>query len=202
MGKSLAQLRSEKSTVRPERPYRAVVGEGQKYVAEAKRLTEEHDALLMQPQDSDGENQPPKKLGAKTLPARAIEIRDRLAEIAAEIAEYEGDLTVRATWSDGEWEQWRIAHPAREEDEPGHRDDMMIAGGYCNSEALIGELAAFVVAWEGEPLAPGDFDALNLLRPDKKAIANMVVGLYEVGEDIPKWRSGLSALLKSGNSSN
>ena len=34
MPKSIAELRAERSTSRPERAYRAVVGEGQKYVVE------------------------------------------------------------------------------------------------------------------------------------------------------------------------
>jgi hypothetical protein len=59
-----------------------------------------------------------------------------------------------------------------------------------------------VVAWEGEPLESGDFEALNMLRPDKKAIAATVVGLYEVGDDLPKLLSGLSAHLKNAQSSN
>lgn len=198
MVKSLADLRSEKSDARPERPYRVFVGDGQKYVAESKRLVEEHDDVVTQPPAGDGENQPPKMLAKPSIPPRAQEIRDRLAELADLMAEYEGELTVRASWSDGDWKQWCLAHPAREEDQPGHRDDLMITGGYCNAEDLIVALPEFVVAWQGEPLAPGDFDALNLLRPDKKAIASMVVGLYEVGEDVPKWRSGLSAQLKSG----
>ena len=66
----------------------------------------------------------------------------------------------------------------------------------------MGDLATYVVAWNGEPLEPGDFDALNLLRPDKKAIASIVVGLYETGDDVPKLRSGLLAHLASVRSSN
>lgn len=199
MVKSLADLRTEQSDVRPERPYRVFVGDGQKYVAEAKRLADEHDDLEMQP-ESDGEGDQRPKMMVKPKSARLTEIRDRLAELTDLMAEYEGEVTVRASWSDGDWKQWCTKHPARTEDEPGSRDDAMIVGSFCNAEALIDTLSEFVVAWEGEPLAPGDFDALNLLRPDKKAIASMVVSMYEVGDDVPKWRSGLSALLKSASS--
>jgi hypothetical protein len=43
MPKSLADLVPSVPTARPERAYRAVVGDGQKFVVEVQRLTEEHD---------------------------------------------------------------------------------------------------------------------------------------------------------------
>jgi hypothetical protein len=111
----------------------------------------------------------PRKIGdSTTLTPRMVEIRERLAELRDLMGEYEGELTIRATKTDGEWEQWRIAHPARDEDEPGHKDDLMLTGGCCNADDLIADLATYVVAWKGEPLESGDFEALNLLRPDKK----------------------------------
>jgi hypothetical protein len=198
MPKSLADLRAERSTARPERAYRAVVGDGQKFVVEVQRLTEEHDEITI-----NAVSEGPRKIGdSTTLTPRMVEIRERLAELRDLMGEYEGELTIRATKTDGEWDQWRIAHPARDEDEPGHKDDLMLTGGCCNADDLIADLAAYVVAWEGEPLESGDFEALNLLRPDKKAIAATVVGLYEVGDDLPKLLSGLSAHLKNAQSSN
>jgi len=208
MVKSLADLRVEKSTVRPQQPYRAVVGEGKKYAVESRQLVAEHDDLMVEKLDlENAESQKPRKTGAKSSPRlreigeRIAAILERLVELGGLMGEYEGDVTVSAEKSDGEWEQWRIANPAREEGQPGYLDDLAIARGYCNSSALIDDLAAYVVAWNGEPLAPGDFDALNLSRPDKKEIAAIVVGLYETGDDLPKLRSGLSALRASGTSS-
>jgi hypothetical protein len=201
MAKPLSAIRSENSTVRPSRPLKVVVGDGQKYVAEIARLTAEHDELVSRPQPIEDETPRPRKLGGQVLPARVVEIRDRLAEIVPLMREYEGELMVTATASDGEWEQWRLAHPARDEDQPGHRDDLMITRGYCNADDLIDNLARYVTAWEGEELQPGDYDALNLLRPDKKQIAATVVGLYEVGDDLGKLLSDLSAFLKNGPSS-
>lgn len=218
MVKSLSDLRAEKFTARPERPYTAVVGEGQKYVIEIQRLTTEHDALSVEAADLDGQieaagdqaSERPRTVGEKADPevaalrdqaaslrVRINEIRVRLGEVTDIMADYEGELTVRATRSDGDWERWRIAHPARDEGEPGHRDDMMVTGGFCDSDALLADLATYVVAWGGEELKAGDYDALNLLRPDKKSIATLVVGLYERGDDAGKLRSDLSALLKS-----
>lgn len=191
MTKSLADLRAERSTSRPARTYRATVGDGQKYVAEVQALTMENDDILTQEAAVDR----PLKMGeSPELPSRVVEIRERLAELAALMAEYEGDLTVAPMLSDGEWARWKIEHPAREEGQPGHREDAMVQY-VCNADDLIEALATFVTHWEGEPLAPGDFDALNLMRPDKKAIAELVVQMYEVGAYLPKLRSGLQALL-------
>jgi hypothetical protein len=136
------------------------------------------------------------------VPPRVAEIRDRLADLRDLMADYEGELVIEATKTDGEWAQWRIEHPARDEDTPGFRDDRVLSGAACNTDDLIADLAAYVVAWNGEPLESGDFDALNLLRPDKKAIAATVVGLYETGDDLPKLLSDLSAHLRSVQSSN
>ena len=196
MSKSLADLRAERSTSRPRRTYRAVVGEGQKYVAEVQRLVEEHDDLIV------GLQQGPRKASESVADnAEVVRLRTALAERRDLMAEYEGELIYEATKSDGEWVRWKIAHPARAEGEPGHRDDLILAGGTCNSDDLIDDLAAYVVAWEGEDLQPGDFDALNLLRPDKKAIAAGVVGLYETGDDLGELLRGLSAHLANVTSS-
>lgn len=208
MSKSIADLRAEKSTLRPRRIYRAVVGDGQKYVAETQQLTGEMETLqIKHAAIEEAEQQKPRKTGEGVSPdltairERVEAIKARLAELADLMGEYDGDLTVEATKSDGDWEQWRIANPARGEDEPGHRDDLVLTGGHCNSDALIADLAAYVVAWNGEPLGPGDFEALNLLRPDKKVIAAMVDGLYETGDDLPKWLAALSGHRKSAQSS-
>lgn len=220
MAKSLAELRAEKFSARPERPYTAVVGEGQKYVIEIQRLTAEHDGLVAEiaaiedrleaAQERAAER--PTAMGEKVAPevadlrarltearSRVNEIRVRLGVVTEQMADYEGEVTVRATRPDGDWAQWKIAHPARDEDKPGHRDDLMVSFGYCNAADLMDDIARYVVAWQGEPLAEGDFDALNLLPSDKKAIARIVVNMYEAGDDLPKLRSGLAALLKSAD---
>lgn len=218
--KSIADLRSEKYADRPERPYTAIVGEGQKYLVELQRLTAAHDALATdqgaaeralesavaraaatpRPQGAKGDS------GVDAIKVRIAEVekqrsslRGRMGELMDLLAEYEGEVTVRATRSDGDWERWRIANPPRGEDEPGHRDDWLVASGFCNADALLDDLATYVVAWAGEELGPGDYEALNLVRPDKKAIARIVISLYESGDDLGEFRRGLSALLKSEN---
>lgn len=198
MVKNLADLRAERSTARPTIIYRAVVGEGQKHVAEVERLTDEHNEVVTRAAVEAG----PRKSGQKTtLSPRAEEIRARLAELHDLMAEYAGDLTIAATKDDGEWVRWRLQHPARPEGEPGHDDDLEIARGVCNADDLIEDIEAYVVAWEGEPLQSGDFEALNLPRPDKKEIASLVVGLYEEGANLPKLLTSLSMLRTSSPSS-
>lgn len=208
MSKSIADLRSEQAAAptRPSVPHKVTVGQGRKYVAEVQRLSEENDALLdereivMQraadePRPMGAPSAKPERV--REIDARLAEIRDRLAELVALMAEYEGEVTITATISDGEWAQWRIAHPARPQGEPGYREDVAIASGWCDSDALIEDIARYVTAWNGEQLAPGDFEALGLMRPDKKDIARKVVGLYETGDGLGELRRGLSAHLAS-----
>lgn len=213
MAKSVAELVAEHAAraeqpVRPERVYRAIIGEGQKYVVEVLQFNEELKALIAELTVLEAtEQKKPRKNGAGVAP-RILEIRERidsingrLAELAGLMGEYEGELTIRATSTEGEWKRWRLAHPARDEDEPGRRDDLLLAGGHCNVDDLMAELATYVVAWNGEPLGTAGFDALSLLRPDKKEIAAIVVGFYETGDDLPKLRADLSAYLESERSS-
>ncbi|GAB7004408.1 hypothetical protein JCM18899A_18810 [Nocardioides sp. AN3] len=212
MSKSIADLIAERAQraepVRPERVYLASVGEGQKYVVEAQQLSAEQDNLVIaEAKELAAEAQRPQKAGSKgseelrKIRERLTDVRARLAELADLMREYEGELTIRATKTDGEWEQWRIAHPARDEDHPGFRDDATLTGLACNLDDLLADLGTYVVAWNGEPLPAGGYDALELLRPDKKAIAQIVVGMYETGDDLPKWRSALSAYLERETSS-
>lgn len=204
MPKSIAELCAEKA-VRPSTTYKATVGQGRQYVAEIQRLTDEHDALLEErATETDRASEQPRAMGEKpTTPrvaeidARVADIKARLSELLKLIAEYEGDVTVTATVSDGDWAQWRIKHPARAEGEPGFNEDRVVALGWCDSDALIDDLPRYVTAWNGEPLQDGDFDALGLMRPDKKQIARLVVGLYETGDGLGELRRGLSAHLTS-----
>lgn len=199
--KTMAQLRAEQSTARPERPYRAVVGEGKKYAAETLRLTVEHDDLMTGVRRDPDASTKPRRLTDKATPPRVLEIRDRLAELAQVMGEYEGELLVRATKTDGEWEQWRLDHPARDEDAAGGKDDAEITNGHCNSTDLIEDLATYVVSWEGEELGHGGYEALNLMRPDKKAIAALVVSMYEDDDELPFLLRGLSGFLTSARPS-
>lgn len=202
--KTIAELRAEKA-VRPSTTYKATVGQGRQYVAEIQSLTNEHDTLLEERDTvSQQASDRPRAMGETGIPprvaeidARVSEIKARLSELLALIAEYEGDVTITATATDGEWAQWRIKHPARADGEPGSVEDRIVSLGWCDSDALIDDLSRYVTAWNGESLEDGDFDALGLMRPDKKQIARMVVGLYETGDGLGELRRGLSAHLTS-----
>lgn len=196
MPKSLADLRAQKRSARPERSYTACLAPD--LIAEVQALTEELDRL---PQasvaDEEGERSgPPRRQGQGEHP-RATEIRERMGELLEQMADYEGELRLRATKTDGEWRQWVNEHPARDEDEAGHKRDLEVTFGYCNADALIDDLAAYAVAWNGEPLEAGDWDVLSVANADKKKIANLVVAMYESDLSLPKWRSALSTSLRS-----
>jgi len=217
MSKSIAELTAE--SIRPSTPFKATVGQGRQYVAEIKQLTEQLDELDTEQARLNAEREDvlaqaaeaPRPMGQTMSPERVVEIDARLAEIETElatihgrlsellslIADYEGTFTITATASDGEWAQWRVEHPARGEGEPGYREDLTVAAGWCNSDALIEDLARYVTAWNDEPLAEGNFDALGVMRPDKKQMARLVVGLYETGDGLGELRRGLSAHLMS-----
>jgi hypothetical protein len=198
MSKSLAELRAAKTRSRPEHAYTVCLA--QHLVAEVRSLTEELAALDVRKQrDEDGEQDgPPKRLGEGETP-RAEEIKARLAEVLDEMADHEGELRIRANVEDGEWRRWTNAHPARDEDQPGHKRDQDVTGGYCNADDLIDDLARYVHSWNGEPLEEGDWEALGVSPADQKRLATMVVSLYESDVSIPKWRSALSENLRNGS---
>jgi hypothetical protein len=207
MTKSITELMVEKASrttpLRSTRTYRVTVGEGQRYVAEMQALTAEQQDLTAQAFAEMADR--PLKMGEQPaqpmLPPRVNEISDRMAEIAGLMDEYSGDITITASRDEGDWVQWKIEHPAREEGEPGHGEDAMI-DGVCNATALLADLATYVTHWEGEELGPGQFDALELMRPDKKAIAAIVISMYERGINLPKLLSDLRVALASGPFSN
>lgn len=197
MSKTLAEILAEPKTERPRltRDFEVYAGKGLEHYAEIQRLTIEHDRLL---EDSEGR---PAKMGAG-VPPEVAAIREQLRELTDLAADYKGTVTLANTRTEGEWIQWRIAHPAREKGEGGYREDMAITLGWCDSDALIDDLATFAVSWNGEPLAKGNFDALGIDRLDKKVMARTVIGWYEVRDDDPKaLLSGLSDFLTKSDSS-
>lgn len=195
---TLEELLAENFTERPSKPFKVVIGKGQQLVPEIMELDSELADLKAARRIAE---QAPRKAGEKTETSpRVAEIHDQLAQLLEEMRRYEGTLTITATKSDGDWAKWKIEHPAREGGEPGSRDDY-ITSGLCNADDLIEDLATYVTHWEGQPLGDGHFERLNVLRPDKKAIAALVVNLYEEGDNLPKLRSNLSAALASERSS-
>lgn len=192
--KTLAELRAEKPAARPERSLTVCLAPH--IVAEIQALTGELDSLPSAGSDDPDQAGPPKRAG-QGAPPRAREIRERLAVLLAEMAEYEGELRVRSS-EDGEWRRWVNEHPAREEKTPGHARDEEVAFGYCNADDLIDSLATYAHSWNAERLAEGDWPILaaSIGGPDLKQIATAVVAMHESRLDFRNWRTGLSASLK------
>lgn len=195
MSKTIAEIRAAKRVARPERTLTICLAPD--LVAEVQALVEELETLDISDQlDSDGRPEgPPSRMGDGDDP-RADEIRARLREALAEMSEWEGELRLRAV-EDGQWRRWVNEHPARAEGEVGYVTDIEVARGYCNADDLLDELGPYAFAWDGEPLAEGDWDtiAASVARPDKKRIATAVVAMHEQVMDIPKWGRTLSATL-------
>lgn len=199
---TLAELRATRPAHRAERAFQIslsphVVSEVEALSDELQRLTIE---AVTAGASSDGEDGPPRKMGASTRNERADEVQARLNELLEQMAADEGELRVRAV-DDGTWRRWVSAHPARdkEQDPGGYNQDLEVAGGYCNADDLIEDLALWAYTWDGEPLGEGDWAVLaaTIARPDKKQIARGVVAMHEqMGFELPKWRVGLSATLK------
>lgn len=216
MTKTVAELRANKPTGRPLRTMSVCLKP--ELMAEVQALTAEHDrllALVPAPVDEDGDEKdgPPGRMGGESpeakreradAEAQVSEIRDRLAALLDEMAEYEGEMTLRANLSDGEWRRWLNAHPARSEGEPGHERDDRVTVGFCNADALIDDLGTFVHQWNGEHITATDW--AEVFEPaigtaDKATMATRIVELYESRLDFPRLRSGLSSSLKRLNDS-
>ena len=193
-----AAKRTEKAAPRPERGVTVCLAAD--LPAEVHALTEELDALPS-PTASP-------RIGVGQHP-RATEIRTRLAELINEMAQYEGEIRVRAI-DDGDWRLWVNAHPARtapaaetetseaSEGQPGWRRDLEVTQGYCNADDLIDDLSRYVVAWNGEPVADSDWENVfrpSLGSPDLKELAAAVVTMHESRLDFRRWRARLSAAL-------
>ncbi|GAA4120474.1 hypothetical protein GCM10022215_24140 [Nocardioides fonticola] len=210
MGKSLSELRANPPVVRRSAVERVSLRPD--LVAKLQTLVNELEDLAAQrSSDPDGPAKP-QRLADRTI-MRRREIEADIEAIAAEMTDFEGDLTLEARRPDGEWVTWCQLHPARRapvrnprtgeivtDGEAGWQADQQITLGYCNSEALIEDLGTYAVAWDGDELKPGDWGSTIVLgRPDMKRLARTVVGLYENEEtDLPKLRRDLSATLRPG----
>jgi hypothetical protein len=67
--------------------------------------------------------------------------------------------------------------------------DQTVTWGWCDSSALLDRLGKYAVAWNGEPLKPGEWDWIvdNAVPGDLKEACQRVVALHEnVGERAPK----------------
>lgn len=133
------------------------------------------------------------------LPARvkvqAARLRDEAADLKGDLDAQSGTLTVRATPTSGEWRLFVDANPPRDKGAPGHDRDKRVGGGFVNVDALLDTLDTYAAEWDGEPMAPGDWDRISpAIHPgDLLTIAAAVVSLYEAPSDFALRRSALSA---------
>ena len=193
---SLADLRANPPKSRPERSLTGVSLRGD-LVALVKELNDELDSLPEPKVVTKARKASQKDADVVTVEEhpRYAEIRAELAEIVPEMEAAEGDLRLRANWTDGEWRNWADAHPARPEGQPGHERDRKYFQGACNADALIEKLGNFAHAWDGDPLVDGDWASIfepNLSPGDKIEAGRLVVSMYESRLDFQRLRSALS----------
>jgi hypothetical protein len=138
-----------------------------------------------------------KEAKATELAAKADEVRDR-------IADHNVRLQLRAK-PGGEWRQWAVANPARDEDaDPqGAARDARWAGGHVNIDALAADLHQFVTRYNDEE--PSDAWAAFVRTKGAPAhlvlAASKVVGMHEQVVDEGKSRSAWLAARRSVNGS-
>lgn len=73
-----------------------------------------------------------------------------------------------------------------------------MTSGFCDADALIGELGAFAHGWNEEPLATEDWAKHlepNIGLADKKELASNVVQMYESRLDFRQMGRDLSTML-------
>lgn len=175
MSKSLAELRQSPRVGLPERTYSLCLASA--LVGEVQRLLNELEELA--PGEEDGPR-PPKRMGDG---GRVQEIRESLRALSEEMREHTGDLLIRGV-DGGQWRLWVDANPPRED----NARDTQLAYGVCNADALIDALGTFAAAWNGDPLAEGDwaFIASKAAPGDLMEIASLVVKMHEMVVDVPK----------------
>jgi len=193
MSKTLADLRKEKDQ-RGSLPTRIVtICLDQELLADIQRLTaEKRDLEANLPRSVEDDDQ-----GEDATPARPRrqgeggKVRARLDQIAAELEplyqrlrDTEGELLIRAR-DGGSWLRWKDAHPARE----GSDVDERLSYGFCNATDLAGDLGRYVVSWNGEEFAPGEWDdwfAAKVAPADIGECVRAVVELHEARVGAPK----------------
>jgi hypothetical protein len=167
----------------------------QHLVARVKALQFERQTVAVQiARTADGDVPSSLKMGQGAQPARVSEIDAELETLYDEMREHTGVLTLEAEPT-GEWIRWRDAHPARKDGEDANGRpvlspiDQTVTWGWCDSSALLDRLGKYAVAWNGEPLKPGEWDWIvdNAVPGDLKEACQRVVALHEnVGERAPK----------------
>lgn len=132
-----------------------------------------------------GEPAGPKRAGQKS-PAESQRVKEIDAEIQAVYGQLQartGTLTLEAV-SPKEWREWVRSNPARKD----NLIDLRLAHGYCDADALLGDMALWAKSYDAEPLDEGDLDyILETAAPaDVNGLVDAVVRLHEEPTSLPK----------------
>jgi hypothetical protein len=214
---SLSEMRANKGTPppRPRSTHTVTLIEGQHLLDQIGRLDAEKTAVLMNALRNIGEDGekdgPPRKSAEPSTPPRVTEINAEMATLEAQLGEHQAELTLVGI-DGGAWQRFKTEHPART---IGHQEttrkdgdvvrgapiidgtDLRLTYGLCDAEALFNALGLFVGEWEGEPIAPGEWDewlAERITYADRRDLVTAVVALHEDRVNrVPKSPSGSSA---------
>ena len=189
MSYALSRLQASGVSTRVERTIGVCLAQGvvkQVEVLSAELSDLEFAAFRAADADDKPDDAPVRKMAQGADP-RIDEIKAELERLSDVMRENTGRLTLANTIPQGDWRRWADDHPARSEgrDENGFPlvdpYDIAVAAGYCHATALLDRLGDFVTEWEGEPLAPGQWEWLreNMHPGDLKAAARRVVEIYE-----------------------
>lgn len=204
---TLAELRAQSGPQPlPRKTVSVTLVEGQHLLAESEALMLESQDLVREETrlkeqasrtNSDGDQSgPPRKAGEGAdvgrrlaeIEARFKEIRARLDALVDEMADYQGEVTLTGI-TGGQWELFKSDNPIRE----GNRNDLVFASGACDSSALFAALGRFVTAWDGDPVAEGEWDKMlaeRITYADRRDLVTAVVKMHEVSSNrVPKSRS-------------
>lgn len=197
---TLAELRAQTGPKPLPKATRTVtLIEGQHLLARQEELKEEHLDLLMQADRDAGQaerdgRKRTQKAGQKpepSLPPRAEEIKTEIRAVGGKLAEFQSEVGLSGL-EGGEWQRYKDAHPPRE----GSDADQQLADGKCNASALFADLGRFVVSWEGDELADGDWNgwlAERICYADRRDLVTAVVEMHETRlERVPKSPSSSS----------
>lgn len=180
---TLAELRAMPADDRPETTTTVTLIKGQHLLKEERRLVDEYNDLLIQAErraeDQREGRAAPRKVGEGGGNAdRLAELKDAIAAIRDRLAEFQGEVDSRG-FGPGEWQRYKDDHPARE----NNRDDKMAAKGCCNATDLLNDLGQFASAWNGEPLADGDWDGGLVDKIMPGDLAQMVRDIVDMHQD-------------------
>lgn len=214
MGKSLSELQASPDVGPLERVANIcvagkLVDEFDRVSAELVSVQTEIDELREQADRRRDGGGPPQRSGQRSRLPELEEKADRLAEQADQLRApiMENSVAVRFRVNEGEWRQWALANPARDEqtgeganrryvDLAGYAEDMQNARGLCNVAALVGDMHKWVIAYNDEPASDAWWEFVSRAGApgDKVSAASTLVGMHVNGVDPGKsrraWRDG------------